>query len=249
MENIEKILEFLKIEPINNGFGYGSCDGDGYGDGFGYGYGSGSCFGYGSGSCFGDGYGDGDGSGSGSGDGSGFGDGYGSGFGSGDGDGDGDGSGFGLKIKQIKDELVFYVDKVPTIFEHIHGNVAKCKIINESDFTVKNCYVVKNEDYFAHGETIKKAISDLQEKIFDNMDIDSKIEEFRKFFNNKDKYAGEEFYNWHHILTGSCEMGRKNFFKQGNYKMTDMFTVKEFIKITKNAYGGEIIKRLKEYYK
>jgi len=99
---------------------------------------------------------------------------------------------------------------------------------------------------FAHGKTVKEAVEALQAKILSKLNIEEKIEEFKKKFNYKDKYKGEEFYNWHHILTGSCKTGRDNFVKNHNINLEDEFTVKEFINLCKNDYGGEIIRNLIE---
>lgn len=42
-------------------------------------------------------------------------------------------------------------------------------------------------------------------------------------------------------------MGRDMFVKNGGYDLEkDMFTVKEFIDITQNEYGGDIIKQLED---
>ena len=224
----EKIKKFLEIEI---GSGYGS----GYGDGYDYGDGDGS--GYGSGSGYGDGSGDGDGYGSGYGDG----DGYGSGSGYGDGDGDG--------LKSIINKKIYKIDGVNTIFEHINKNVAKGKIVN-GDLTTEDCYIVKGNNMFAHGETIKKAMQALQEKIYDNLDVDEAIAKFKEKFKQKNrKYKASDFYLWHHILTGSCEQGRNNFCKNNGIDLENgRYTVLEFIKITENSYCGNIIKRLKKYY-
>ena len=244
----EKVEEFVKnnISEYGDGFRYGSgygagagagdgfgyADGDGAGAGAGYGYADGS--GYGAGDGYGYRYADGDGSGSGSGYGSG--DGYGSGSGSGDG------------IKSINDQNIYHIDDVPTIITNVHNNIAKGKILND-DFSYEDCYVAKGQGYFAHGETIKEAVNSLQEKIFDDLDPEEKIAEFRKLFKNNEKYKGEEFYKWHHILTGSCKMGRDNFIQNHNINLDDEFTVKQFIEITENSYQGQIIKELKEFYK
>ena len=187
---------------------------------------------------YGDGYGDG----------SGYGYGDGSGYGSGDGSGYGDGSGFGDgDIKKINQYNVYKIDGVSTIITNIYKNIAKGFILNR-DLTLEKCYIAKGQNLFAHGKTLNKAVQSLQEKIFENLDSEEKIEEFRKEFNNTDKYKGTEFYTWHHILTGSCEMGRDNFVKEHELNLEDKFTVKEFITLTENDYGKEIIKKLKEYY-
>lgn len=270
MEDLEKILKFLKIKVLNlsydsnygAGIGCGSCSSYELGNFLGYdpGYESGDGSGIGSGNGSDDncGYGLGIGSGNGSGYDLSYGSNYelgnfsgndlGYGWSMGLGNGSGAGSFYSLKIKQIKEDLVYYVDETPTIFDHIHGNVAKGKIVNTDDFSLKECYIVKNEHYFAHGETLKQALADLEEKTFYHMPVEEKINEFRKKFNNKDKYSGNDFFTWHHILTGSCLAGRNSFVESGHYDLSKTYTVKEFIQICENAYGKRVIKRLKEYY-
>ena len=236
------IEEWLKVD---NGSSYGS--GDGSGSGFGSSYGSGDGSGFGSGYGSGSGDGSGDGSGFGSGFGSSYGSGDGSGFGSGygSGSGDGSGSGFGDGISKYNNHYVFIIDNISTIITSIHGNVAKGFILNKN-LTLEKTFVVKGNNKFAHGKTLKEAVADLQEKIFDDLDIEEKIEMFNKQFNRVDKYNGEEFYKWHHILTGSCTAGRDNFVRENNLDLKKLYTVDEFIEITKDSYGGNIIKRLCE---
>ena len=213
-------------------------DGNGYGNGYGNGCGDGNGYGNGYGNGCGDGYGD--GYGHGCGDGNGYGNGYGYGY--------GDGNGYG--IKNINGYDVYIVDDTPTIFTHIHENVAKGFIL-ERNVILKSCYIVKGNGYFAHGETLKEAQSALEEKILDDMNIEEKIELFKeKFPDVNKKYPVKDFYQWHHNLTGSCEMGRKTFARSHNIDIeNDMMTVKEFISLTENAYCGEVIKELKESYK
>lgn len=183
-------------------------------------------------------------------DGDGYGNGYGDGNGYGNGDGYGYGNGNGDGIKSINGYDVYRVDDTPTILTHIHGNVAKGYVL-EQNVILKPCYIVKGNGYFAHGETLKEAQSALEEKILDDMDIEEKIELFKeKFPDVNEKYPVKDFYQWHHNLTGSCEMGRKTFARSHGIDIdNDIMTVKEFINLTENAYCGEIIKELKESYK
>ena len=196
----------------------------------------------GSGSGSGDGYGS--GYGSGYGDGSGSGDGYGSGYGSGYGDGSGSGDG----IKSFNGMRVYLIDDMQTIITSIYKNIAKGYIVN-SDFTLEKCYIAKGNNKFAHGKTIEEARRNLEEKILKSLNTEEAIKKFIRKFNNKDKYKGTEFYVWHNILTGSCKMGRDSFVINNNINLNKKFSVKEFIKICENSYGGEIIRRLKKYYK
>ena len=225
----EKLIE--KWLRVDSNDGYGSGYGDGSGDGSGYGDGDGS----GDGSGYGDGYGSGDGSGSG----------YGSGYGCGSGCGSGYGCGDG--IKYYNKYRVFKVDNINTIITNIKDSVAKGFILKK-DLTLEPTYVVKGNNLFAHGTSIKEAMLSLESKIFDNLDIEEKIEEFKKKFNKNDKYCGTDFFEWHHILTGSCLQGRKSFVENNNLDVNAMYSVKEFIDICKNDYGGNTIKMLEEYY-
>ena len=54
------------------------------------------------------------------------------------------------------------------------------------------------------------------------------------------------FFEWHNKLTGSCEFGRNSFIKNHGINLDDMYSVSEFINITKNDYGSEIIRQLGE---
>lgn len=190
----------------------------------------------------GNGYGDGSGSGSGSGDGNGYADGNGYSSGSVSGDGDGDGSG----IKVFNKQAVYIVDNTQTIIDRVHNNLAKGKILS-ADLTLTPCYIVKQNNTFAHGETVRKAQQALMAKLYET-DSEQAIEDFVKKFKVGIKYPVSDYYEWHHFLTGSCEQGRQAFMKNHNIKMTDTFTVEEFISLTENDYGSGVIKKLKEEY-
>ena len=180
---------------------------------------------------------------SGSGSGSGSGDGSGSGYG--DGSGSGYGDGYGDGIKYYNKHKVFKVDDIQTIITSIKGNIAKGFILLE-DLTLERTYVAKGNNYFAHGETIKEALQSLEEKIFSDMDYDEKIEEFKNIFNKQDKYKGTEFFKWHNLLTGSCLQGRKAFVSNKELDLEKEYSVKEFLKIVKGAYGWSMLEKLEK---
>ena len=225
MEKIkDKIKQFLSI---SSGYGYGS----GYGSGSGYGYGSGYGSSYGSGS----GYGYGDGSGYG------YGDGYGSGYGYGSGDGSGDG------VKKFNGDTVYIIDSLQTIIKSVHDNYAKGLILN-SDLTLTPCFIAKEGNFFAHGKTLKEAMQDAHGKYMQSVPVEERIAEFnRKYPDRNKKVDAAELFQWHNILTGSCRMGREQFCKEHglDYK-NGKYTVNEFIELTKDAYGSEIIKQLRD---
>lgn len=240
-----KIKEFVKVE---SNFGSGSGNGSGFDDGSGYGSGWSYDWGYndnyGSGFSNGSGWGAGWGSGEGSARGSGWGSGSGTGKGSAWGSGFGDGCG----IEMFNNQQVRSIDNIPTIITNLKGNIAKGFILN-GDFTLSPCFVVKHNSIFAHGETLHEAQQALESKLFDEMEVEEKIEMFLKEFEPNKKYKGSVFFDWHNKLTGSCEMGRKSFIRDNNLSLDDEYTVDEFIAITENSYGSEIIKQLKARWK
>lgn len=208
------------------------------------GYGCGSCSGF----CSGTGSGNGDGrcSGSGDVDGSGFGPNY--GFVEREEHGNRYGSGEFSSISFFCGYNVFVIDKIQTIITGVHGALAKGYILNE-DFTLDACYIVKGSGYFAHGETVEKANAALIKKILENIDEYEAIEKFIEIFKPSKKYPCSDYYEWHHYITGSCEMGRKSFMKNHDISMEDEITVEEFISLTENEFGSETIKKLKKRYR
>ena len=235
MEVLEKKIErFLSIAH-GNGNGYGNGNGNGYGDGDGYGNGNGN------------GYGNGYGNGNGNGYGYGYGSGYGDGDGYGNGYGNGNGNGYG--ISEINEYKVYAIDGLPTILVNVHGNLAKGFTLRDNVFLVP-CYVAKVGNFLAHGKTAKKALLQAQEKYDECKPLDERIADTINKYPTLDTVVSHsELYNLHHVLTGSCKFGRDEFAQAHNlvpYKGS--MTMREFIELTKNAFGGEIIKQLEQTY-
>ena len=236
METLEfRIKAFLSATSCHgDGYGYsyrdgcGSCHGDGcgYGYGAGYGYGdgcgAGSCYCHGAGSC----------------DGHGAGCGAGYGYGAGDGDG----------VKVLNGENVHLVDGLQTIIKSVRGNIAQGFIL-KNDLTLQPCYIVKEQNYFAHGDTLHDAFTSLQVKLYDGSTEEERIEAFIKKFPNYDTpYSNRDLFDYHHVLTGSCRMGRESFCKDKGINLDDSTTVREFVSLTKDSYGSGTIRRLPQAY-
>lgn len=193
----------------------------------------GSGYGYGSGDGFGSGFGSGSGSG------------YGYGSGSGDGSGDGSGYGSGDGIKSINGNSIYVVDNIPTIITNVKGNIAKGFIL-QSDLSLTPCFIAKENNQFSHGNTLHEAFESLREKLYDDSTEEERILKFKEHFSDfSKKYSAKDLFIWHHVLTGSCKAGREAFCKDKGIDVdNDRFTVYEFIELTKNSYGGEIIRKL-----
>ena len=182
--------------------------------------------------------------GSGSGDGSGDGSGYGSGSGYGDGSGDGDGYCDG--VKEFTDHKVYDIDSVSTLIYAVRGNVAKGAVLR-SDMTLRDCWIAKRGNFFAHGDTLHEAVEAVEAKWRENRPLDERIAEFVKTHPELDEEYGDLF-EWHHILTGSCEFGRRQWCDGHGYKPTDSITLRAFFEQTKNDYGRDVIRRVAKEY-
>lgn len=237
----EEVKRFLFNQDSNYGFDYvsGKDPDDGYGFGLGSGKGSDDGHGFSSGSGRGSGYVNG----------LGYGDNFGSsvvsvfgsapdfGFGYGNGD-----------ITALNDNIVDYIDNVPTIIIQVHGNFAYGYIVKE-DLTVEPCFIAKVGNSFAHGKTLKEAVADAKAKETKRLPIEERIEKFIEIFGPLDsEHTGKEFYDWHHILTGSCRMGRDGFCKSHNIDLAQKYTVRYFLDITKGSYGSDVIKMIIKAY-
>ncbi len=212
--------------PVRNGNGYGN--GDGYGNGYGNG----------DGDSYGNGYGDGDGYGNGDGYG------YGNGYGNGNGDGNGNGNGYGIKLIALHGSDVHYIDEIPCIIRSYRGPLAVVDVIQEDYFTTQKQFVYRYNGCFAHGITAKKAKEDAIRKYYSSLDSEESIKIFKEKFKPGKEYSNKEFYQWHTILTGSCDSGKDNWMAQHNISLDGKMTVERFIELTHNAYGSEVIRNI-----
>ena len=237
----EEVQSFLSIkQPIygscGSGYGFSDCSGCGHGCGSGQGYPSKNGSGYGSGCGGGDSCSSGDGAGCNRGRGSDEGYSY-------------DYNSSNDNILILNGNIVDNVDSLPTIIIQVKGNFAKGYIVKD-DLTLESCYIAKVGNFFAHGKTLKDAVTDAEKKKGKRMSIEGRIKRFVEIFGSLDsEHTGKEYYDWHHILTNSCQMGRDKFCEAHDIDLSKKYTVKYFLDITKNSYGSNIIKLVKEAYK
>ncbi len=244
MEGIKKNIE--RFLAVGSDYNYGYGDGAGVGSNFGAGNGAGDGDGVGSG--VGTGFGDYDGDGDVDGDGSGSG----SGSGSGDGDGDGNGVGYGngvgtgKNVKEFAGHKVYDIDQVSTLIYAVRGNVAKGAVLCR-DLTLKDCWVVRRGNFFSHGYTLHEAVEAVVAKWRQNRPLDERIAEFVETHPSLDEPYGDLF-EWHHVLTGSCKFGRRQWCDEHGYKPTDSITLRTFFTETAGNYGGGVIRQVAQKY-
>ena len=160
---------------------------------------------------------------------------------SGSGSGDGSGSGSGSGIKKYDGEDVHMIDGVQTIITSVHGDIAKGFIL-QGDLTLTPCFIAKVDGCFAHGETVRQAVTDARDKAFEGLPQEERITAFLDAIKPNTEYPAMTLYDWHHRLTGSCEAGRKAFAKDHGIDLSACMTREAFFELTKDAYGGSVIR-------
>ena len=180
----------------------------------------------------------------------GSGDGYGYGNGSGSGDGYGYGNGYGYSdgysIKEFNGRKVYDIDGVLTLIYSVRGNVAKGAVLCR-DLTLRDCWIARRGNFFAHGDTLHEAVEAVEAKWRKNRPLDERIAEFMKTHPALDEEYGDLF-DWHHVLTGSCEFGRRQWCEEHGYKPTDSITLRTFLTETAGDYGGDVIRSVAKEY-
>ena len=168
------------------------------------------------------------------------------GYGDGSGSGDGDGSGSG-SWKAINGKRIYYIDDLPTVIESVHVNHARGFIVGK-DLTLRPCFIARHGNFWAHGDTLHDAVRDAMEKWSENRPLEERLADFVKVHPDLDT-PYDDLFKWHHILTGSCEAGRKEWCRIHGYQPTDAITVRTFIEQTRNDYGRDAIAELAKLYK
>ena len=166
----------------------------------------------------------------------------------GDGSGDGSGYGYGSGIKTFDGHAVYLIDDVQTIIYIVRGDYANGAILRD-DLTLDPCFIAKAGDCFAHAPTLRQARVEAESKALEAMPLEERIARFKERFPSLETVAKcREFYVWHHTLTGSCTMGRDEFIRAHGLEVDKDYTVGYFLDITRDAYGRDAIKALREAY-
>ena len=100
------------------------------------------------------------------------------------------------------------------------------------------CYVAEKEGFTAHGDTPKKAISDLQFKVV-----------AEKLKNEPIKADTLITVNHYRLITGACEMGVKSWIEQNKLTGKENMRADELLPllIKTNAYGIDRFKQLMDF--
>jgi hypothetical protein len=77
----------------------------------------------------------------------------------------------------------------------------------------------------------------------ESMPVEQRVALMKSAFNNG-PMTGRQLYEWHGTLTGSCRFGRDAFVKERSIDLDRAYTLDEFVALTKDQYGGDIVRML-----
>ena len=149
-----------------------------------------------------------------------------------------------VDLRSLRNKEITYQGKKLNI-KHIDGStmiISSSKKVDE--FTIHKaryfkgvefdkmpkCFIAERGNYYAHGETIAEATSDVN---FKYLRETADIQEIIKDIKTKKTVTIEEY----RLITGACAMGVKMFMKEKNITDT-VLPLSEVLNITKGHYGG-----------
>lgn len=153
------------------------------------------------------------------------------------------------KLSQFCGRDVYYVEDRQIMFDQIHGNFAKVTII-QIDLTTYERWMVKYKGFFGFGKTLKDANKDARLNASREIPLEIRIKHFVDSHSLFEEYTGQELFDWHDYLTGSCKAGKYKFCRDNNVDFNKKYTVLYFLNLVKKSYKPEIIEQvIKQYEK
>ena len=92
-------------------------------------------------------------------------------------------------------------------------------------------YVAEQNNITAHGETVKKAVADLEFKVMQTKDVSEHVKRVKE--------SGYITPTDYRLLTGACESGTNRWLNENGFTWDDKKPIAEVIELTRGAYGHE----------
>lgn len=151
------------------------------------------------------------------------------------------------KIYQYCGETVYFIEGRHVIFKQIHGNYAKIMII-QIDLSTQESWLVKYKGFFGFGKTLKDAHKDAKLSSSREIPLEIRIQHFVNTHSLLEEYSGQELFDWHDYLTGSCKVGKYKFCRDNDVDFNKKYTVLYFLNLVKDSYKPEIIEQVIKQY-
>lgn len=139
--------------------------------------------------------------------------------------------------------------------KNLRQYIKECRERNETakDSLLKGEFKVMEKGgmlWLTHDGIAFARIEDACAKALQNIPYEKRIARFVSEYPTLETIVkNKDLFRWHNTLTGSCEMGRRQF--AGEYDIdveNGSMSVSHFIELTENSYGGDVIRKLKESY-
>lgn len=158
----------------------------------------------------------------------------------------------GYYFAEFEGHKVYIIDSVPTCITAVHKAAdymfAEGFLINFSMYK-ENCIIAKVNGEFAHDVSLRLAVLSALDKFNNNEPLDVKINRFiAEFPNLHETVDNHRLFVHHHLLTGSCTLGRQKFIREHNIDIDGSMTVEDFINLTAYDYNGHVIRELGKQY-
>lgn len=155
----------------------------------------------------------------------------------------------GKSIISYNHNKVYMVNDFMLYITHIRGPWAKAEII-KNDLTTQSCYIGKINNHIVVSESIRDAIEEMRNEIFNSMDNDEDIA--RAFVYAHPEYEKEydwdEMVTWHSLDRTSCMDGRRRFSMYANKDTGSTATPKELISFMKESPSYRIAEKMERIY-
>lgn len=153
------------------------------------------------------------------------------------------------KLNKYCGRNVYLINDRQLMFDQIHGNFAKVTIIR-IDLTTYEHWLVKYKGCFGFGKTLKDANKDARLNASREIPLEIRIQHFINTHSLREEFTGQELFDWHDYLTGSCKVGKYKFCRDNNVDFNKKYTVLYFLNLVKDSYKPEIIEQvIKQYEK
>ncbi len=142
---------------------------------------------------------------------------------------------------------MYYIDDIPTIITGVtRGRYARGYTLR-GDMTLAPCYLARAGGYLAHGDSLREAVRDAEAKRVMAAPIGERVAAAIARYGTDAKVPAAELFVLHNILTGSCEMGRREWCRSRGIDVErDSYTLREFCEMCVGSFGGDNIRLLLE---
>lgn len=151
-------------------------------------------------------------------------------------------------MREIFGKRVYRVDGIQCIFKSVHKDwaVVEVDLLGER----KTLFLAKLGGFISHGNSIREAFEQLQDKVVALIHYEENKALFMKRFPKMDKkYANSDLIRWHSKVFGACDEGTALFLKEKRIPYFGKTTLVEFFDTIRGGFHSWLVADLENEYK